>query len=268
MSVTNTTSTQTQIELNNNMKRFIIKALENNGMLIIDAPFEIQDDFDSALAACSNTAYAFEYISPRLQNDVVIAKISIFKNIGMMKYAGDDIRDNENIVRRVLGINPMALGFASERLRDMEVSVLKAIYKDGATLKYASDRLKDDEHVVYEAVSSNPLAIKHSSARLRNNEEIVMTSISRHGWLLEEASQELRNKESVVREAFKCDPLSFKFASERLKEDAEFCLDLTKSSSQSTCKELLPLFSSKLRNDSSFMDKFSGGYFWDKIPLS
>ena len=55
-------------------KDYVLKAVENDGMVLKYASSKLQNDKDVALAAVSQNSWALEYVSPELQNDEDIIK--------------------------------------------------------------------------------------------------------------------------------------------------------------------------------------------------
>jgi hypothetical protein len=130
-----------------------------------------------------------------------------------LKYASEKMKNDEDVVLEAMkpsefdflyycyGYQPLPFQFASYNIRNNKNIVIKLLKENGLVLEWVSDRLKDDEEVVLEAIKQNCLAIKFASYSVRNNKKIAMIAIKKNGINLSHLSDELKKDKQVVLEA-------------------------------------------------------------------
>jgi hypothetical protein len=122
----------------------------------------------------------------------------------------------------------------SDQLKDDKDIVLKVVHRYGDAIKHASERLRDDREVVLKAVQNhhNEFLLQYVSERLRNDEEIILESINNSEYGIEHASEEIRDNKQIALIALKTKGYIFKSLSERLRNDKELALLAIKSDSK------------------------------------
>lgn len=95
-----------------------------------------------------------------------------------LKYAPDNVKDDDAIVPVAVQRWGPALKYASPRLQDDADTVVAACRTNGTALAYASPRLRDKESVVGEAVKTWGPALKFASPRLRQDKEVIGNAMS------------------------------------------------------------------------------------------
>ena len=233
-------------------KKKIMKELENWKIQFTELPIKYQNDPEIARAAWKyqgEQTFEFEDLSDELQNNKEFLKTialddnslklfkekyrqefandrEIFLNNRFIEYASITLRDDEEIVKHAVSMDPSKLQYASERLRNnkniidtiMKKNYLsgdwikyvgedyknnrefikKAISK-GLTLEYLSDEFKDDEEIVTEIIDNNPFSLKYASDRICDNKDIVILAVSKYPETLQYASDRLKDDEDVVK---------------------------------------------------------------------
>ena len=74
-------------------------------------------------------------------------------------FALDSFKDDKDILKELVRINPKILIRVSPNMKDDKDIVLSAIKSDPRVLKYASDRLKRNEEVILNAIKIDPLTL-------------------------------------------------------------------------------------------------------------
>jgi len=111
-------------------------------------------------------------------------------------------------------------------LRDDKDIVLKVVGGYGDAIMHVSDRLRDNREVVLAAVT-NPhyeFLLQFISDRLKLDDEIIHLSLKNSEYTIENASEDIRDNKKIALEAVKMQGFVFKSLSERLKNDKEVAL--------------------------------------------
>ena len=88
-------------------------------------------------------------------------------------FALDNFKDDKNILKELVRINPKILIRVSPNMKDDKDIVLSAIKSDPRVLKYASDRLKRNEEVILNAIKIDPLTLYYASGTLKEKFENI-----------------------------------------------------------------------------------------------
>ncbi len=176
-----------------------IKMVKKNGILLLFADEEMQDNKEIVLAAVSDSANAIEFASDRLKSDreVVLAAAGAFKS-RLFEFISKDYKDDKEFMLNAVSSNGRNLQYASNSLRDDKDVVLAAVSEDGEALQYASDSLRDDKDIVLAAVSKKGEALRYASNSLRDDKDIVLAAVSKKGEALRYASDSLKNDKEVI----------------------------------------------------------------------
>jgi hypothetical protein len=216
--------------------------VSHNGLLLEFGSDEIKNNDMIVLIAVQcleSNGCPFEFASDRLRGDFNITMEAITLNSDMLKFASDELKDNELIVRTansianasdrlrndynllldIIQFNPFEIYFASESLKDNPSIINAAILRNSLTLEFASDRLRGDRQIVNIAVISNGLVLEYVSDSLRNDFDIVKNAVLSNGKSLEFASDKLQNNRDIVSAAVSNDGRALKYASNSLRDD-------------------------------------------------
>ena len=181
---------------------------------------------------------------------VVFIAINIpwYFNTKWFSLISDDIKNDSEVIIKLVRINPSYLKYASEDLRNNKEIVLESVKENGNSLQYVYENFKKDREIVLAAVQQNSNALVYASEDLKNNKEIVLVAVKNYGWSLIYASEGLKNNRKIVLEAVKQNGNSLEYASENLKKDREIVLEAVKRHGNA-----LKYASNELRNDEKFL---------------
>lgn len=175
-----------------------------------------------------------QFAGEELRNNPEIVLIATKQDLDSFQFASMSIRDNKDIVLKAIenGASGMqgscVLRYVSPRLQN-DYDVVLASVKKCNSLQYASDELKQNENIVVAAISRDGLAFKHVDKSLRANKAYVLMAINNNGKALKYAAESFRNDKEVVLTAIKCkkhmlkSPL--KYASYHLLGDRDVVLE-------------------------------------------
>lgn len=130
----------------------------------------------------------------------------------LLEFLGD-YQGDEEVVRRALENNGLALRHACARLQRVKSLVLVAVRQNGTALCYADPVLNDDYDVVHASVAQDGIALAWAHSNLKNDATIVRASVAQNGLALSWASPTLQNDEALVRFAMANNIMAFQCAS-------------------------------------------------------
>lgn len=123
---------------------------------------------------------AYSDLPPELRANRLVAKHAFQKYGGMLQYAPDHFRDDEELVRIAIRSNPdPAFKYASERLRGDCKFVEEVVLRDGLMLKYASEQLRKNEYLVICAVGQNPWAYLNVLDEFKNFRPVAFLAVAK-----------------------------------------------------------------------------------------
>ena len=120
---------------------------------------------------------------------------AVKQNWQALKYAGEEMRNNPDIVMEAVKQNWQALKYAGEELKNNSKFMMEAIKQSACALEYAGEVPKNNFDIVMEAVKKDWRALKYAGEELKNNPDIVMEAVKQNCFALEYyAGEELKNK--------------------------------------------------------------------------
>lgn len=108
-------------------------------------------------------------IPERFKNDKTIVKEVVSKDGILLKYASDELRNDEDIVLTSIKNNPFAYNFASPILKQDSKIITEALKGDGMLLKDIPDIYKGDNTYFSIAMISNPSSYRYGTIEMRKN---------------------------------------------------------------------------------------------------
>ena len=148
-----------------------------------------------------------------------------------LQFCGDNLLNDSEFARVVVGYQACALSRFSESIRDDETVAYAALERDLYSFVNASARLRNDEAFARRALFTPYSAradfdgkmIASVGEGLRDNESFMRACVQyRHGISI--ASQRLKNSDAFIEFAVKYDPMALGHASDRLKQRSDLQL--------------------------------------------
>ena len=229
-----------------NDRKFMLVAVQQNGLLLKYASEEFKKDRDIVLAAVQQNGKAFEFASSEcgLFNDRKFILVALQQNGLLLKYTSEELKKDRDIVLAAVKQNGEAFMFASKQLReDREISLIAArqnvgalkyvglatlkndreimllkVEQDWTALAVASVELQNDKDFVLAVVQKNGRALAFACARLRNDRDIVLAAVKQNGQALQFASIEFRDDIKIVQAAVEQNECALQYASARIKD--------------------------------------------------
>lgn len=185
-----------------------------------DRPSQIKT-IESCVEIFSNFDFANEL--RKLASNFQTLKSAIIKNVKIMEYASNGLKDNQEIMVEAIKQQPMLVSLASDRLKKDRDFALVTVKIDGFCLtilnpKFLSDlelvsealetyggiftkldkSLKNDKKLALKAVKNNGLLLKDLNDELRQDLEIVLTAVTQNGKALRFVPPALKNNHSII----------------------------------------------------------------------
>lgn len=124
-----------------------------------------------------NDPYNLRFASEELRDDEELVK-KIVKDCGLaIEFASDRLLNNFDVAMLAVKNNGLALAFLSDKLKDKSEIVLAAVKQNGKALMFASARLREQERVVFKAMENYSGSLKYANKRFKNNQEYVLSSV-------------------------------------------------------------------------------------------
>lgn len=90
------------------------------------------------------------------------------EDIDLLEFVDKELLSDKSFMMGVIKVNGLALKYASDELKDDEDFVKVALQNSaGFALKYASKRLREDRNIVYEAINKYKAPLKYTSEEIR-----------------------------------------------------------------------------------------------------
>jgi hypothetical protein len=270
--------------LKKDISYFISCPSEYGGNILCVLDDKYKNNKDLVLTAVKNCGYALKYASEKLRNDIDIIIESINGGANnVFFFLGDKIKRNKKIILRIINKiknnNIVFLKYCNEEIKDDEEIVLRLVTINCKEFEYASERIKNDRNFILELIENNPNIIRVLNAKFKNDKEIVLKSIFDDSGsnlelikyigddlkkdkeflkqivdingsaLLYDGLEILRDDKETVLKAIEFDPGVTQCISDRLKDDEDVMF------LASTCGCGLEYASERLKNDEKFIMK-------------
>ena len=203
---------------------FVMKKVQEDGRNIYDASIELKKNKNIVIEAvkqCPDVVYSDTDLNIYLKDIEVMLEV-VKKDGYMLRFASEELRNNEDIVVEAVKASKGAIKYVSNKIKDNEEIMIKLMQEDrlGLVIREASDRLKDNKEFVSKAINDSYWALEYASERLRDDSETVALATEKQGCeMLEFASARLRNDYNFMQEQIWKQPHAFKYASPVLKND-------------------------------------------------
>ena len=198
---------------------------KNDKVFNIEPLANISDENFAYELFCLNSVI-LEQINENLRNDMKfmlrVAKRNTYSNYYALKYASDELRNNENFMSKLIENDPMIFTAFDEKLQKDQkfIKRLLELTKNTDFLSFISDEFKNDPNFILDTVDICPQALCRASDDLLSNKEFMMKAVKKRGSLYTYASDELKSDKDLLIEAMKIDPHMIKYANDDLKNKA------------------------------------------------
>lgn len=200
-----------------NDRKFILEAVQTNGLVIRYLPQIFKQDREIALAAVQNNGLALEFVAENLRTgdqEIILAALT---NTGhAFQYIIGDLKNDHDIILAALHDN---INIIPQTLLNDKNFMLKAVAKNGLTLEKASPALKKDKEVVGTAVKQSGRALHYADESFKDNYEIVFAAIEQDPDFFVHVSKTFKNNFEIALTAVRGSRNAYQYISEELKEN-------------------------------------------------
>jgi hypothetical protein len=169
---------------------------------------------------------------PAFQDDDEVVRRAVTQNGIALQFASRRLRENRNIVLAAVSSNGYAFAWAG--IQDLQIALIAIRDQNcGLMLQYATRELQDNEELVLAAVRSVPAAFEYASERLHRSEfftdslvrahsddrDVVYAVVRWRGYALQWASERFRDDPNIVGLAVSNNGNALALASPRLRDD-------------------------------------------------
>lgn len=143
-------------------REIILAAVKKRGLLLGHASKKLQNDYDIVYASVENNWESLKFASPELQENVDIAKIYIkSNNYSNLTHISSKLKKDKEFILPFIKINGKLLKYVGDNLKEDYDIVKNAMISDLNSLRYASPKLKRDCEFMLELISINEKALKY-----------------------------------------------------------------------------------------------------------
>lgn len=184
--------------------------------VVLYASNELQSNSDFMLEAIDLDFDSIERVSGDLRKDpnFALAIIENMQNFDVLDHVDEPILDDPEFFLAVLEGTEFndrigILGYASNRLRNDQNFMLEAFKIEEEALEYALEELKSSPTFMLKAITYDIKAIKYSSWELLKHANFAKSVLMMNGLLLKDFRPEIKGNINLVEIAIKQNPLSF-----------------------------------------------------------
>jgi hypothetical protein len=191
---------------------------------------EFKDDKEFVMNVIPTNGFLLKHISDRLaqDHDITLEACKGYEQAHSLKYATDEMKDNDDTVYTICCECGDAFVHASNRLKNDKLFVLKLtktprgscgilharkdMLKDktiieqilrinGNMLDYFSDEVKNDYYYVSLAINNDPRSLQYASERLRSDKKLINTifhEFVKYGGYFQYISDELKKDKQYI----------------------------------------------------------------------
>lgn len=143
----------------------------------------------------------------------------------VLTMCSEELRDDEQLVRKALQFDGSLLRLVSARLRNDRETVRLAVAQHGPAIQYAlGEKIEFDFELARLAVEQDWRALEHVSDTLRADKDIVAAALRSSGHALAFASDYLRGNKAFCLSAVTLHGEAFAHVKDHLKNDREIVL--------------------------------------------
>ena len=197
---------------------------------------------------CNIEGLNIQYASDELKNDNELVDIALNNNINSFPYISDNFRNNEIIIEKCIQIaqftnnrssinRPSILDYVtSDIIKDNKNIMMKLMEQNGSQIRYVSDRLRNDYDVVSTAIKQDPYCAYlygNINESLYYDKKIILFTLNQPDSDIDNYSDFMNNfsefpdildDKEIVSAAINKSGKNFKFISERLQNDKEIVI--------------------------------------------
>jgi hypothetical protein len=163
----------------------------------------------------------FKYMSNNMQNNAIVAKAAIKKNMYEIENVGEELRDNKKFILDIANDCPMAMRACSNRLR--EDKDLASIYLnvDDDLYRFLPSTLTGCRELAKITLKKNPYNYIYMNEEIKNEEDLLIETVSNQPKLLG-FLEDVRENYDLVKKIMDRNPLALMYASENLHNNYNF----------------------------------------------
>ncbi|ACT51275.1 DUF4116 domain-containing protein [Methylovorus glucosotrophus] len=165
----------------------------------------------------------FEFINDKLKDDKEFIMLALEKDTSILQDVSHRLRDDEEVINKVLKFNSDHFIWASDRLQNDYDFITNAYDSGHHILSYAGEDLNDNLKFAEFLISKNQ-TIEQISDRLKEDENLSKYAVEKNGSNLEFASPRLQDNEEIVKIAIGSAINNLEFASDRLRNNPDIAL--------------------------------------------
>lgn len=249
----------------------------------------LNNDRDYMLAAIKERGSNLQFCSEALRNDpdlVIRAVASAYsrrdvplQHFGFsspLEYASDELKQNNDFVRRAIRHDWKSLEFAGDQIKNDPIVIMEALhqlreekrgyrrtptfveaYKHHSPMEYASEQLKQDKAFILQALErteGEETILTFADPKIKDDKDVLLSAVARQGLLLQSASDRLKQDPEIVLKAVENNGQALGYAAAFLKDNEQIVQEAVLNDGMA-----LQFASSRLRNDEMIVESAVSG---------
>lgn len=226
---------------------YMDKRLWNDREIIL----EILKNLDSASLTSEIKTMLFS-INENLRNDSTIISMLNTLTFEGLSIASERLRNDKEFVRSIIKNSygwKLILKYVGDDIKKDKEIVSEAIYKNWKEIDYVDETIKTDRDVMLSVVSGNGLYLKHLPDNLKRDKEIVLNAVKNRSGALEYANEIMKKDIDIAKEIYRrLGSTGLAYLSKELLSNKQSVLDII-STNPSDSYKLYPYLGSNLKTD-------------------
>lgn len=125
---------------------------------------------------------------------MITCEQTILDNPSTIMFASEELRNNKELLLKIIEKNPKSFIDASDTLKNDEEVALLAVTKSPHLLEYVSENLQKNKDFILKAVSNSPFVYKFINNELNEDREILLGAVKQFGGTILSYAKKTNNK--------------------------------------------------------------------------
>lgn len=171
--------TKNQTEAKQIKKRIslVVQLMNQYIMSLKDFPESLCDNKEIVKKAIKEKVDDFQYVSPRLKNDIFFIEELMLINPKIIMYVDSQLYNEEFILKNINNY-PLLYNILSEELRSNRNICEICFDKNPMLLEFATEIIKEDEEIVKKCFIKKIESIQFASKKLLSNKQFILSLLS------------------------------------------------------------------------------------------
>lgn len=205
-----------------NNKEYVLKAVEQNGLMLEHASDILKNDKEVVLKAVAQNGLALQFVSKNLQDDKEVVLKGVVQNRDALKYASDKLKNDKDFMKKVIKDNSENFKYASNELKEDKDFILDIVKENPSVLKHVNEDLKNDKDFMNKAIKNNIGALSFVGDKLKKDKAFVLQDLKNNPGNVRLLTNDLKHDKDFLLKAIKENKLVYQYLDNDVKNDKDF----------------------------------------------